>query len=476
MKNQLTIEDASKRWIQEGLDYKKKLNDWLDLIYIEEKNPETDCPEETRQDLAEFVTEKLIEYNKQNRSAEFRKLFPPDYDPFDWSQMHVACVSQATILNDNRIVATMNQWHQERFVCIIENDQFSYPEDLIMFGKSHDKTFFAKVYADKIEVTEGWDGAVVSTHFPPRDYGLDFKNKYPHLKYELEDSNFEDLRIQSISVASDGSKVYIGCALGIFELNQNESFFFDTENQLENFEESEYEEEEGFGLTRQLDYPHIDISPDHNYVVAGSQSSAHLIYSKSNSTWEVYATVEPRSSYPNLAKFNYKIVDQGYENDGKQVLLCSCHFSRSASLALPINNLKEGLDVSGYNADPELNYIDDAKWVFSTGLYSWGYALGSNDGYIWFRDLYGMQYGYLHAGGTIMDIDYSADRKKMIVATYSGQIIIYDCTEIYGDTLFRSKLFKTENEDRKDPYAITNTAYVDEKRYIFMINEDPMIW
>jgi len=28
--------------------FKNKLNDWLDTIYIDEQNPETDCPGETR--------------------------------------------------------------------------------------------------------------------------------------------------------------------------------------------------------------------------------------------------------------------------------------------------------------------------------------------------------------------------------------------------------------------------------------------
>jgi hypothetical protein len=472
----MTIEEASKRWIKQGLDFKNNLNDWLDIIYIHGEKPTTECPTETRQDLADFVLEKLIEFNKNGKADEFRKLFPPDYDPFNWEKINPTCISQVAILDDNRIVATVNEWHQPRFVYVIKNDEFDSPDGIICFGKSFDKKYFAKVYADRIEVSENWDGKIISTHYPPTNYGQQLKDKYPDLKYILEDNNFETLEIQSINVASDGQKVYIGCEPGIFELHGKEFYFFDSENSLDNIEDDEdFDASEPFGIT--LDYPHIDISPDSEYVVVGSQSSSHLIYKKNNDKWEVTANIEPRSEYPSFAKFNYRIKDQGGENDGIQVLLCSCHFSKSASIALPINNIKPNLNLSGYDADPELNYINDSKWVFSAGLYPWGYALGANDGYIWFNSYYGHLYGYLHVGGTVMDIDYSSDRTKMIVASHSGQIIIFNWTELYSNnSIFRNKYSKNENDSRKDPFAITNTFYVDEKRYLFLSNQDPLIW
>jgi WD40 repeat protein len=471
------IEEASKRWIAEGLAYKNNLNDWLDQIYIHNKQPEMPCPEETRKDMAEYVLEKLAEYNAAGKQEEFRALFPPDHDPFDWDKLHPACISQVTILDDGRIIATINQWYQNRFIYQIENNTFKHIENIILFGKSFDKKYFAKVYADRIDITEGWDGNIISTHFPPLNYGLDFKKSYPNLTYKLKDMDFASLQIQSICVSPDGLKVYVGCALGIFEINQNESFFFDTEN-YRAIDSENYNFDEAFEF--KLQYPHIDISPDGQYVVAGSQNSAHLVYCQTEAGWDVCTTVEPRSSYPNFAKYNYTIQDDGKKNGGRQVLLCSCHFGRSASIALPLNNINPGLKLSGYNADKELNYIEDRKWIFSAGLYPWGYGLGANDGYIWFRDFVGFQFGYLHVGGTVMDIDISSDRKKMAVASFSGQIIIYDCTERYdwahGKNIFRGKHFKNESEVRKDPFGITNSSFKDEKRYLLLYGYDPLVW
>jgi len=113
-----------------------------------------------------------------------------------------------------------------------------------------------------------------------------------------------------------------------------------------------------------------------------------------------------------------------------------------------------------------LSFLDNQKWIFSVGTYSWGWALGSNDGYIWFKYRNGWQIGYLHVGLCVMDIDFSADRKKMIVASY-GQVIVYNLPDSYSNrSNFRDAT--TKEEKRKDPYAITNSSYVDEKRYLFL--------
>jgi hypothetical protein len=75
-----------------------------------------------------------------------------------------------------------------------------------------------------------------------------------------------------------------------------------------------------------------------------------------------------------------------------------------------------------------------------------------------------------------MDFDYSFGRKKVIVATFSGQVVIYDTTNTLfpGPQLFRHQ--GNKELKRPDDYAITNTCLVDEKRYLFLHGQQPMIW
>jgi hypothetical protein len=463
-----SVEEASARWIKEGKAYKNEINDWLDIIYLDKQNPSTEFPEETRKDMSSYVIEQIGKFNDEKKFDELRQLFPPDNDPMNWEGL-TSCVTQIAILPDNRIIVTVNEWYQERWLYIInENDIQLIEEDIFMFGKSHDKKYFAKAFSDKIEVTEGWDGKVVNTFYPPKDYGTGFKEKHPTIKDRLSEMSFVDMGIHQIVVFASGSKVGIASKVGVFILDEKGFHFIQTEN------DDEIEQEEDEAFTFRFDYPHIDVSNDEKYIAVGSQSSAHLVLEFINGVWTDYATVYPRSSYPNLAKFNHKIADSEEKNEGPQLLLCSCHFGQSASISLPLKNLTSNFEASGYDADDTLNYVDDKKWVFAAGNYGWGWALGTNDGYIWFKHFGGYQYGYLHVGGTVMDIDYSEDRKTMVVASYSGQVIKYNCDEIFGDSIFRSN--ENKQEKRKDTYAITNTAYKDVKRYLFWNGYNPMVW
>ena len=456
-----TPQEASKRWIEEGKAYKNALNSWLDIIYIDGKQPETPCPEETRKDMGEYVLQQILDFNEQGKQDELRALFPPDNDPMNWENI-VACVNQVTILSDNRLLVGIGQWHEEKYMYVINGNDYEMLEEVFMFGKSPDKKYFAKVYTDKITISEGWDGPVIKTLAPPENYG---KN-YTTVKDGLGEMNLKDFGIHQVVVFPSGQRVGIATHVGIFIIDESGSTFIETEN---------YEAEEE-GYTFRHDYPHIDVSPDEKYIAVGSQSSSHYLMEEKEGAWETIATVEPRSSYPNFAKFNYKPTEAGVENDGPQVLLSSCHFQQSASLGLPIKNLTPDFKASGYDADDTLTYVDTRKWVFSATNYAWGYGLGCNDGYIWYKGTYGQYYGHLFVGGTVMDLDISDDRMTMVAASYSGQVIVYRVNkdELFGGSLFRYA--ETREQVRPDTYAITNTAYRDVKRYLFLSGMHPKIW
>ena len=460
--------EASKRWKEEGLHYKNSLNDWLDIIYMDGENPTTPCPEETRKDMDEYIVDKIGEYNENEKFDELRELFPPDVEPIDLQEIGV-CLSKVLLLKDNRIVVTVNEWYQNRIVYILDGNTRDYLDTgIFMTGKSHDKKFIAKVYPKKIDIHEGWDGAIVSTFNPPASYGEDFLKANPAFIDNLSEKDFGSMHIHDVVVFPKGDKVAIASAAGIFILSKDGFQVIATEA---------YDYEEVGEYEMNVEYPHIDISPDEKYLVAGSKDSEHLIFENENKVWTLVSTIEPFSSYPNYAKFNYNIEKSEKDKSGPQLLLSSCHFSRSSTVSLPVDKIKKGLNISTSddNLGDSLYLLDNQKWLFATKVYSWGWALGTNDGYLWFKHFTGDQVGYLHIGLTTMDIDFSSDGKKMIVASY-GQVIVYELQELFNaGGIFRDP--ETKEEKRKDAYAITNTAYIDTKRYMFFnIFNGPAVW
>lgn len=208
-----------------------------------------------------------------------------------------------------------------------------------------------------------------------------------------------------------------------------------------------------------LDYPHASISPDDQYIALGSYWGPHIIMKKENGVWIETAHIEARSSYPHATRFNYLLEEPS-------VALSSCHFSRSATVGIPVDQL-ENMEASAFDMDNESIFpIDEQKWIYSILEHPEGFMLGANDGYIWLKIVYN-QAEYLHIGSTILSMDFSEDKKHLIVGTSGGQVIVLRWEDI----------IKEGTQSRRiDPYLITNLPVKDEKRYIFMAGQEPMVW
>lgn len=699
------LKQASERWIKEGEEFKGSLNTWLDTIYIGKTDPDTACPEETREDMGEYVLEQLKKFNEEGRQAEFRELFPTDNDPIKdlihedsaWYQ-----IQRVALLTDDRIVAKLGDYYQWQGVYILDGDEYSLQDELIGFGHSHDKQFFAKVYTDKIVVCKGWDGEVIAELVLPADfdgyknielfsdgksgvlithYGIFHINEKEAVLIHTEGNNDDEeeeeneitasnegpakpacVPAEAVWNASEGEwetgtknshgnpvglwkwwlapKGYLCCetmyhgaggnvftftrfhedgtpsrkgtyvdgqpfgeiewfrsdnptienyppkagkevfktvstikggytveehyydkngneiqkayisnveaselmqklavlgslyehknwaqvikhademieseiaedddmdqmkvlyckAYALYELNgkQNNEEITELADQImdlytfavweflpeyeyavkaiafakkitprtddeENEDEEEDEDERTF-----LDYPHAVISPDDKYVVVGSQNSAHIILKNEDGKWIQTGVIAPRSSYPHIARFNYKMKN----NDGEIypiVALSSCHFSQSGTLAIAVKDL-EGIEASGWTLDHAgLWVVDDQKWIFSMFDSARGFYYGSNDGYIWLRLNCNDKYvGYLFVGGTPLSIDIIGS--TMVIGTSTGQIIKYK---------WEPQKMEEGKNPRIDPLRITNLPLRDEKRYLFPMGESPLIW
>ncbi|QDH68713.1 WD40 repeat domain-containing protein [Marilutibacter alkalisoli] len=464
-----SIEAASERWIDEGRAYKKALNDWLDGIYIDRQSPATPEPAESRQDMAGYVLEQIRALNHRGEHARLRELFPPDNDPMDWDGK-VWAVSQAAFLPDGRIACTIGMPHEPRRVHVLEGNDASVLEGAILFGRSHDKRYFAFAHVDRIEVRHGWDGEVVATLPYPDSYGNAFAQAHPDVRDGLRELDGAGWRIHQLVVFPDGRRVAMASAAGIFVVGEQGAQLLvpEADAYARQLDDDDPDGKDGFVMS--LSYPHVDVSADGRYIATGEQDSSHLIFHEVDGAWTQMAAVEPRASYPCLARFNHLLTDA----DGvpqPEVALASCHFSRSATLSLPLANLSPGFEASGYEADDTLNYVDDRHWASSLLPSKVGYFIGAQNGYIWMKSHQGYQFGYLHVGGSVLDLDLSEDRKTLLVASYSGQLVQFRAPDE------EVPMFITEkNVERPDPYLITNSRLKDVKRHLFLIDEAPMVW
>lgn len=700
-----SIKAASERWITEGKQVKSAINDWIDTIYIKDEQPAENCPEETRQDMAEYVLEQLIAYNKSGKHQEFRTLFPPDNDPLSgvlydnnrWEQ-----IRKVAFLDDGRILAKFGDYYQYQGVYLLENDKISLIEGLIGFGVSHSKQYYAKAYNERIDIHEGWDGTLIRTlHLPE---GLDLEElKYDSMEvfqsgdkvvltthygiFLIDENGFEILhggpkaenekgdensntnngpeRPDSVPAEAVwnsgeneweiGEKNAQGSPVGLwkwwlapnghlccetvyhgengnafsftrfhpdgtpsrkgvyvdgqpsgkiswfrsenptqehypdqkagehvyetvqvikggycvqeyyYDRNGNEvqepyisdvevseliqkmavidhmyqnkdwkNILTEVNHALENeiaeghkedqmrllyfkskamhelnnrqlndeiestlkrvldlhdfqiwhfIEEHNYLADavsfakESLGISTEeepaktdfnyeyLDYPHAAISPDDQYIALGSQDSPHIILSRQDGKYIPTASIDPRSSYPNIACFNYR-----HTSAGPLLALGSCHFSQSGTLGVWVDKI-EGLNASGWDMDSDALYVvDDKRWIFSMIESGIGFVQGGNDGYIWIKWAHNSPPMYIHVGGTILSMDFSKDRNRLVVGTHTGQVVVLK---------FREDMPAVPAEGttgRVDPYLITNLSVVDEKRYLFMTDEQPLIW
>jgi len=463
-----SVNEAAERWIQEGKLYKEQMNDWLDMYLIDRIRPTISLAEQTRTDMADYVLQQVINYNREGNYEQLRQLFPADTDPLNLKNM-AECVSKVVLLPNNTLVVNMGNWQETRRVYLINNNSVVLQENIITFGASWDKKYFAKVYADRIDITAGWDGAVIKTLYKPENYGTGFQEKYPGVKDGLAACALGELGILQVVVFPSGQKIGLASEKGIFVIDETKAVCIPTEK-WDTLDVHEH-------FTFQLETPHLDVSPDERYIVTGSKNSAHLLLQQVDDKWKVVTVVEPDGSNPNFAMFNYECKEEeGAMNDGKQVLLCA-RGSKEDALGLPLKQVTPGLVLAGSSMFTVVNEVENSRCVLSATVHEWGYQLGCDDGCILLKGIKGRWFGHITIGsaGAIMSMDYDQETKTLVVATAKGQVIVFDGNDRFeGGLLTRDEINK--HEKRRDELTLTNTAYKEVKRYLFLKEHEPLVW
>lgn len=261
-----SVEQASERWIREGLAFSSGLNEYVRKVYAVGPNKAGHEPSETRQNMADYVRAQLVALNAAGEHRKARTLFPPAYEPFDYDGLGQSIHSLA-YLRDGRRLACI---HGEVFE--LTADKIIPIPDVMGFCQSADRRWVGKEYADRIDIHETWDGPRVRS-----------------LHCTIPD-------IVSSTIAPDGDAVLVAAENGIHWLTEHGV------QRLLPLEE-----------TDRVSYPHAALSPNGRFVAMGTQDTAHIVIDRKTGRRHQFETL---SSYPHYAAFHH---------DRPELVLSSCH-------------------------------------------------------------------------------------------------------------------------------------------------------
>jgi photosystem II stability/assembly factor-like uncharacterized protein len=319
---------ASKRWIDEGIQYYDALNAYVAQFYTDEEPKLSEEPAETRKDMATFVQRAAVQLNREARTDELRRMFPPSYEAFEYED--IGRTIQPALYVEDGILARV-----DRRVHHIVGEKITVVPDVVAFGRSRDRKHLALAFEDRLEIRGGLQRAAHTKLALPKTVG----------------------RILTIDVFPDGARALVASETGVYALSERGS-------------------ETIHGGEGEMSYVHGALSPDGRVIACGDQDSAHRIFTTEAGRFVLAAEVEPASSYPCFAMFH---------DTQPNVCLSSCHFAGSASIAMDLgvlkNKKKKALQLS--SGQDRVVRIDDRRWMYCGISREKGYLLGDRSGYAW---------------------------------------------------------------------------------------------
>ncbi|WP_290792189.1 hypothetical protein [Flavihumibacter sp. UBA7668] len=412
-----TIQTLSSEWNSKGLLYANDVNEMVEfgetLGWENWKGLE---PSDQRDHLADQILSLLKQANKNGDTECFRNLFPPAHAPFiKIFEKLGQSIEDMCFIKDNMIAFIIGTSYQKREAySLSERSVEKLPEYIVSIGKSHKNEIFAIADAEKITTYNGWFGNIIS------EFPLPEVKKLPISKLIF----FND-GLSVLLVSSEG--IYLLSAKGnsmIHPVSGNEEEFIST-----------------------IDMEHAALSCDNKLIVVGDQCSEHRILDQNGC--EV-AEIGPQCSYPHFALFS---------NDGKQVVLNSCHLYNGISIGVSTKDIY-GLKIEAYSEDDRFIVIDEDCRVYAALTTSSYYIFGDAGGYIKAFDKEGKKLWRYYLGSTITGMTISEDEKTLWVGS---------CTGIIHKLLL--------NRGKRDSHTIGNGNHFEEFRMIFWKNEpQPLIW
>lgn len=435
----MSYEKLSERWKKEGAAYAKAANDHQAIGLNEgwEIAGELDA-EDTRTDMAQEVYGLLKKANKEGTLEQFRQDFPPAWDPFlPIMEENSVYISGLLALPDSRIVIRVGARDEPHTTYVIDRDTVKTDKSAEAFGASPNGSIIAKVSDGVITLHSSWDSQPIGAMSWPRAgvvfYGI----------YEIDSLPV----ITTLIPFNDGRRVLLVSEKGIFVMTADKvDLLHPSETDLKEDLEEWEEQDEPYSYC--LTMEHGAVSGDDSYICIGSQDSSHMVVDSRN--YSQVADIGPHSEYPHYAIFS---------DDGKQVALNACHFYFGVTIGVPLDDIM-GLDTEAYElVDPVVVLEDDSR-VYAGVSIDDLYIIGDAYGHIRAFDTKGAQRWQRFLGSTILHMALSKDKKRLMVASYSGMLHVLEL-----------------DEEVEDPYTIGTAKHKELVRWIFWKGQDaPLRW
>jgi photosystem II stability/assembly factor-like uncharacterized protein len=358
-----SIEEASARWIKEGRAFMTALNAYVDRVYAVGVNKAGQEPSETREDMADYVRERLVELNAKGEHRRARELFPPAYEPFDYERLGEP-IRQLARLADGKTLMMVNNT-----AFTLEKGKIT-ELDAAFFALSADRRLVGLSDGEKMTIHEGLGGPVLRTLSMPAVRGENV------MSAQLTPEG------DGLLLVTDGSATWIS----------------DRGSRLLMPEDPD----------RDPHYIHAAMSPNGRFVAIGCQDSAHILIDRKTGERHNFGTV---SSYPHFAAFHH---------DRPEAIFNSVH-GLYGSGTLQVN-----LDALLTGKGEDVRVYDRRSWLHSAAPLGDGWLLGDRGGYVWCLDGAGKQKWYLFVGSSITAMNVSPDQKTLLLGSYAGYVIEID--------------------------------------------------
>lgn len=437
--------ELSKRWREQSKAYYDAVNDYVERGNTQGwENMEGEAePNDPREPIADDVIAAVREANARGEWQTLREQFPPAHGPFikylEEGGQSIPVIAQ---LVDGRIIALIGTPYQDYMVVLIDGDSVSLIPDVITFGRSPDRTFWALAFENHIEIRATWDGpALAKLSYPTGLEGMPAEIKIDPLE--------GNLTITQLIPFPDGKRVLLVSPSGIFVLAEEEvRLLYPPEEETREAWQYQIEDDpEDTEYFTSLSMEHGAVSPDGKLIAVGCQDSKHLIFDEN---LNLVGDVGNICDYPHYALFN---------SNSSMVAINSCHFYNGITIGVKTSQLP-GLETESYEEDKRIVTLDDQARVYAAVHRLGEFIIGDANGYLRSFDETGKQQWQHFIGSSIGDIDVSPDGKTLIVSTYAGFLCVLDM-----DT------------GEKDPFTIGTSKHRERRRWIFWKTDTkPLIW
>jgi len=409
--------DIQKEWFSIGEKYGTSINEMLAFVdkhgWDNWKDGEM---EDTRQNLADTVFQRLKEANQENKTEEFRQSYPPSHAPFgDMLEKKGQCLEMFCFIEHQRIVFFRGTSYQKRQAYLLDGDQvIELDSEIYAIGKSMQNNVFAIATAGKICTYQNWEG---------------------HLIREFHLKETATIGITQLIPFNDGQKVLLVSSSGIYLLTAED------EKLIHPIKEED-DDDEDFS---EIDMENATLSNNNQYIVAGDQCRDHQIMDANGNP---IAVVCCHSSYPHYCLFS---------KDDSQLITNSCHFYNGVTIGVNTNEMDQ-IEKETSSDEGNFVFIDETMRVYAGVATSDYYILGDAYGYIKAFDKEGKTLWRHFLGSTIGGMAISDDEKTLWVGSCSGM-------------LHKLQLGK----GHRDTHTIGNGEHYEEFRLIIW-KDEPQIW